>query len=126
MQVKGGECGIILKKDAVPRRCPEPNWGHGAKRAILTKWARDGLASGEYEFAKLSPWASRPHMVQKTKRGSAKTGDDFGVRVIGDFVATNGETQKKQACAPNIPYQIERAAGRRAYWYTDGWQQYKG
>jgi hypothetical protein len=31
-----------------------------------------------------------------------------------------------QANQPNVQFYLERAAGRKAYWYTDGYNQFKG
>ena len=110
----------------VPRRCPDSIWGHGAYRAINKKWARDGLQSGEYEHAPQCEWASRPHNVQKTKRGSAKSDPDFDVQNVGDFVYINPQCVRLQSNTPNVSYYLERASGKKAYWYSDGFQQFKG
>jgi hypothetical protein len=56
LPVAGGGVCIKLKDDAVPQRCPEPKWGYGPKRTILEKWAREKLASGEFEPAPQSEW----------------------------------------------------------------------
>ena len=85
--VAGGKVSIRLKPNAVPQRCPEPKWGHGPKREILEQWARDKLATGEFEVCPEPPeWGSRPTIAQKTKRGSAKSDDDFDIRICGDYV----------------------------------------
>ena len=121
---RGGAVHIRLKADAKPRRCPEPVWGHGAKRRVLTKWAEEKLATGEFVPCPECEWASRPHIALKPKRGSAKDADDFDIRVCGDYVYVNSQTVKLQANAPNVPYQLEKAAGKRRYWYTDQDRQY--
>jgi hypothetical protein len=95
--VKGEEVKIRLKPDAKPKRCPEPNWGHGAKRRILTEWAEEKLKSGEFEHCPQSKWASRPHIALKLKRGSAKDANDFDIRVCGDYVYVNSQTERLQA-----------------------------
>ena len=115
LPVLGGKCGTELKLDMVPRRCPEPIWGHGAYRAINEKWAREGLQSEEYEHAPQCEWASRPHNVQKTKRGSAKSDPDFDVRNVGDFVYINSQCVRLQSNTPNVSYYLERASGKKAY-----------
>ena len=126
LAVSGGEVHITLKDNCVPQRCPEPKWGHGPKRAILEKWAREKLASGEFEPAPRSQWGSRPTIAQKTKRGSAKADDDFDIRICGDYVRTNSQCVRLIANQPTIPFQLERGRGHRRYWSTDGRQQYKG
>ena len=126
LPVAGGVVRIKLKDNYVPQRCPEPKWGHGAKRAILEKWAREKLASGEFEPAPQSEFGSRPTIAQKTKRGSAKDDDDFDIRVCGDYVRVNSQCVRLIANQPTIPYQIERGRGHKRYWSTDGRQQYKG
>ena len=83
---------IELKPDAKPRLCPEPTWGHGAKRAILTEWAEGKLKSGEFEFRPDGRWASRPHEVEKRKRGSPKDSNDYDIRVCGDYVYVNSQS----------------------------------
>ena len=123
-RAKGETVTIKLKDDAKPQRCPEPTWGHGAKRDVLTKWAKEKLATGEFIHCPESQWASRPHIALKPKRGSAKDADDFDVRVCGDYVYLNSQTKSLQANAPNVPYQLEKAAGKRRYWYTDQDRQY--
>ena len=70
--------------------------------------------------------ASRPHIAMKTIRGSAKDSDVFNIRVCGDYVYVNSLTVPLQANAPDVPYQIQKAAGSAAYWYTDGDAQYNG
>ena len=122
--VKGEEVKIRLKPDAKPKRCPEPNWGHGAKRRILTEWAEEKLKSGEFEHCPQSKWASRPHIALKPKRGSAKDANDFDIRMCGDYVYVNSQTERLQANALNVKYQIEKASGKRLYWYTDQDRQY--
>ena len=67
LPVSGGEVSIKLKDNYVPQRCPEPKWGHGPKRLILEKWAREKIKSGEFEPAPRSEWGSRPTIAQKTK-----------------------------------------------------------
>ena len=88
----------------MPQRCPEPKWGHGPKRAILEKWAREKLASGEYEPAPRSQWGSRPTIAQKIKRGSTKADDDFDFRICGDYVRTNSQCVRLIANQPTIPF----------------------
>ena len=122
--VNGPQVKIKLKDDAKPRRCPEPIWGHGAKRAVLTEWAKEALRTGEFEHCPESEWASRPHEVMKRKRGSAKTDTDYDIRVCGDYVYVNDQCVRLQANAPNTRYLLEKAAGHHAYWYTDMWRQY--
>ena len=77
-----------------------------------------------FEFCPESEWASRPHIALKPKRGSARDADDFDIRVCGDYVYVNSQTKRLQANAPNVPYQLELAAGKRRYWYTDQDRQY--
>ena len=91
------------------------------------KWAHEGLASKEWKPAPQCQWASRPHNVQKTKRGSAKSDPDFGVRNVGDYVYVNSQCKRMQANQPNnVQFYLERVAGRRVYWYTDRYNQFKG
>ena len=124
LPVKGGTCRIDLKPDAKFKRCPEPNWGHGPLRHILTRWAEKQLRSGMFVPAPEARCASRPHIAMKTIRGHAKDSDVFDIRVCGDYVYVNSLTVPLQANAPDVPYQIQKAAGNAAYWYTDGDAQY--
>ena len=126
LAVKGGLCRIELKPGARFRRCPEPNWGHGPLRHILTRWAEKQLRSGMFVPAPEARCASRPHIAMKTIRGQPKDSDTFDVRVCGDYVFVNSLTVPLQANAPDVPYQIQKAAGMAAYWYTDGDAQYNG
>ena len=126
LPVKGGTCRIDLKPDAKFKRCPEPNWGHGPLRHILTRWAEKQLRSGMFVPAPEARCASRPHIAMKTIRGHAKDSDVFDIRVCGDYVYVNSLTVPLQANAPDVPYQIQKAAGNAAYWYTDGDAQYNG
>ena len=64
---KGKPVDIKMKPDAKPRRCPEPVWGHGAKRRILTEWATEKLRTGEFVHCPKGGWASRTHIALKTK-----------------------------------------------------------
>ena len=70
----------------------------------MAQWATEGLESGEWEFAPHSKWASYPHIALKVKRGSANDADDFGIRLVGDYVSVNEETEPLQANAPNAPF----------------------
>ena len=51
LPVRGGVMKIGLKESIVPKRCPEPNWGHGPKRKILERWMDEKLRSGEFKLA---------------------------------------------------------------------------
>ena len=126
LAVAGGMVSIKLKPNYRPVRCPEPRWGHGPKRQILEKWAREKLASGEFVPAEQGEFGSRPTIAQKTKRGSTKDDDDFDIRVCGDYVMVNSQCVRLVANQPTIPYQIERGRGHKRYWSADGRQQYKG
>lgn len=121
--VNGPKVKIKLKETAKARRCPTSVWGHGAKRAVLTEWAKDVLRTREFEHCPESEWASRPHEVMKRKRGSAKTDNDYDIRVCGDYVYVNDQCVRLQANAPNTRYLLEKAAEHHAYWYTDMWRQ---
>ena len=66
------------------------------------------------------------HCVEADAGEPEKDATDFGIRVCGDYVEVNKCTVRLQANAPNVPFQIERASGRHAYWYTDGFKQYNG
>jgi hypothetical protein len=48
----------------------------------------------------------------------------FDIRVCGDYVYVNSQTERLQANAPNEKYQIEKASGKRLHWYTDQDRQY--
>ena len=126
LAVVGGVVDIKLKPNYKAVRCPEPRWGHGPKRHILEKWAREKLASGEFIPAEQGEFGSRPTIAQKTKRGSTKDDDDFDIRVCGDYVQVNAQCVRLIANQPTIPYQIERGRGHLRYWSADGRQQYKG
>ena len=126
LPVKDAIVHIDLKADARPRRCAEPEWGHGPKKNVMTKWATEKLKIGEFEHAPESQWASRPHIVMKVKRGSTKESDDFGIRVCGDYVYVNSQCKRLQPNAPSARAALDRAKGHMAYWYTDGDRQYNG
>ena len=126
LAVAGGLVHLGLKSDAKARRCPEPEWGQGAKRRIMEKWADDKLATGEFEHAPQLRWASRPHIAMKRKRGAAQDDDDFGIRVCGDSVYVNSQCVRLQPNAPSARAALDRAKGKHAYWYTDGDRQYNG
>ena len=126
LRVKDAVAVIELKPDARPRRCPEPEWGHGAKLKVMTRWATEVLESGLFEHAPESRWASRPHIVMKVKRGKTKQSDDFGIRVCGDYVYVNSQCVRLQPNAPSARAALDRAKGHMAYWYTDGDRQYWG
>ena len=126
LPVKNAIVHIDLKADARPRRCAEPEWGHGPKKNVMTKWATEKLKIGEFEHAPESQWASRPHIVMKVKRGSTKESDDFGIRVCGDYVYVNSQCKRLQPNAPSARAALDRAKGHMAYWYTDGDRQYNG
>ena len=91
LAVRGGETRIKLKEGARPKKCPEPRWGHGPLRDILTAWALKQIASGMFEFAPESEWASRIHIAKKVKRGAEQDDESFGIRVCGDYVQCNPE-----------------------------------
>ena len=105
LAVAGGTYSIKLKSGAKPYRCPEPTWGHGAKRDILTRWAKEVLANGMFVHCPHtgSRWASRIHIALKAKRGSPKDSDDFGIRICGDYKGVNDQCQRLVANAPNVP-----------------------
>ena len=126
LQVKWPLHKIQLKEGAKPRRVPEPVWGHGSYRNVMTKWARNALASGQFEHCTFTQCASRPHIANKKKRGSTKDAADHGIRVCGDYSPLNKECIPMQANAPNVHWMIERAAGHAAYWYMDGEMMYNG
>ena len=126
MRVTGEAVRINLKDNARPKRCPQPKWGYGAKRDILTKWAKQQIACGMFEPAVASPWASRPHIAHKAIRGTSKDDDVFDVRIVGDYVYVNSQIERLQPCGPDAMSQIRHASGHQAYWYTDGDQQYQG
>ena len=46
--------------------------------------------------------------------------------MCGDYVYCNSQCVPLQANAPDVPSQINRAAGGAAFWYTDGHSQYNG
>ena len=126
MQVKVDPVKIKLKPNAKPRRCPQPKWGYGAKANVLTKWAKQNVACGMFEHARDSPWASRPHIAHKAIRGTSKDDDVFDIRIVGDYVYVNSQIQRGQPNGNDAISQIRHAAGKHAYWYTDGDQQYQG
>ena len=126
MRVNGPPVRINLKDDAYPKRCPQPKWGYGAKRDILTKWAKQQIACGMFEHAIASPWASRPHIAHKAIRGTSKDDDVFDVRIVGDYVYVNSQIKRLQPNGPDAMSQVRHASGHHAYWYTDGDQQYQG
>ena len=122
---------IRLRKDAKHRRCPEPKWGHGALRHVLTKWARAQLAraqlaNGSFVMCPKARFCSRPHIVKKVVRGATKEADTYKIRICGDYVYVNSQCESLQANAPDVPHSIEKAAGSPAFWYTDGDNQYNG
>jgi len=97
-----------------------PKWGYGAKCNVLTRWARKMLDCGMFEYAPASVWASRPHITHKMIRRTSKDDNLFDVWIVGDYVYVNSQIEK---CNPNNPdamSQIRHAAGKHAYWYTDG------
>ena len=126
MAVKVDPVKIRLKPNARPKRCPQPKWGYGAKMNVMTKWAKQQLKSGMFEHARDSPWASRPHIAHKAIRGTSKDDDVFDVRIVGDYVYVNSQIQRGQPNNNDAHSQILHAAGKHAYWYTDGDQQYQG
>ena len=48
------------------------------------------------------------------------------MRIVGDYVYVNSQLEKAQPCGPHTMDQIRHAGGHRAYWHTDGDQQYQG
>ena len=46
--------------------------------------------------------------------------------MVTDANNVNEQCVPMQANLPNVPFQIERASGKPAYWYTDGDAQYNG
>ena len=126
LRVNGDSVRINLKDNAHPKRCPQPKWGYGAKRDILTKWAKQQIACGMFEHAVASPWASRPHIAHKAIRGTSKEDDVFDIRIVGDYVYVNSQIERLQPCGPDAMSQVQHASGHHAYWYTDGDQQYQG
>ena len=117
---------IRLRKDAKHRRCPEPKWGHGALRHVLTKWARTQLANGSFVMCPKARYGSRPHIVKKDARGATKDAPIVKVRICGDYVYVNSQCESLQSNAPNVPHAVEKASGKPAFWYTDGDNQYNG
>lgn len=50
--VEGDPVKLRFKSNAASKRCPQPKWGYGAKRNILTKWARQQVRCGTIEPAR--------------------------------------------------------------------------
>ena len=59
LKIKGDDVKLNFKPNVTYKRCPQPHWGYGAKRNIMTTWARKMLECGMFEHAPDSPWASR-------------------------------------------------------------------
>ena len=109
---------LRFKSGIKPVCVPEPKWT-AAQAEIITKWALDGLASGQLEKSK-SPWASRPHVVKKPPPGVHPDDADIKdckLRVCGDYRAVNECFEK---ISPNLPLgtdELKRTAGYR--WYIE-------
>ena len=52
--------------------------------------------------------------------------DVFNIHIIEDYIYIDSQLEKAQPCGPHTMAQIRHARGHRAYWYTDGDQQYQG
>ena len=126
LEVTSDPIRFHLRPNAVTKRCPQPILGHGAKAAILTKWARQQIQCGMFRQARDSPWASRPHIAHKTIRGTSNDADVFDIRIVGDYVYVNSQIVRLQPNGPHAMSQIRHAAGHHAYCFTDGDQQYQG
>ena len=117
---KGPPVELCFKADAKPVSVPEPKWTH-AYKAIITKWAEDGLRSGALEPSK-SAWASRPHIVKKAPAGVHPDDADIAdckLRVTGDYRQVNNHFQK---IVPNLPTgtdELQRASGHLFYFESD-------
>ena len=103
LAVKSGETHIKLKADARPKKCPEPRWGNGPLRDILAAWALKQIASGMFEYAPESEWASRIHIAKKVARGATQDDESFGIRVCGDYQYSNSQCVPLQANSPDVP-----------------------
>ena len=109
---------LRFKPGVKPTCIPEPKWT-AAQAEVITKWALDGLASGQLEKSK-SPWASRPHVVKKPPPGVHPDDADIKdckLRVCGDYRAVNECFEK---ISPNLPLgtdELKRTAGHR--WYIE-------
>ena len=89
LKIKGDDVKLNFKPNVTYKRCPQPHWGYGAKRNIMTKWARKMLECGMFEHAPDSPWASRPHIAFKTNylsRDTSRESDVFDTQIVGDYV----------------------------------------
>ena len=81
------------------------------------------MASGEYELAPDSAWASRLHIARKPIQGEPKDGR-FGLRVCHDLVQVNKTQVRAVANYPATIVQIEQAAGHRVFISTDAHSQF--
>ena len=84
------------------------------------------LDCGMFEYALASVWASCPHIAHKAIHCTSKDDDIFDVRIVGDYVYVNSQIKKCNLNNPDAMSQIRHAAGKHAYWYTNGAQQYQG
>ena len=91
-------------------RCPE--WPAGsARRQVLEEWCEASLASGLIEPSPGSLWASRVLCVPKYAPDGIRDGAIDSIRVVGDFVAANGTTQRIVPVGQHVHLELARVAG---------------
>jgi len=114
--MKGGAHRLQFKEGIKPVHCKKPNWGINQKRYLLA-WAEELYQWGILESAKLSKWASRPHLAPKLHPTGAE--ELMKIRACGAYGMVNDLLEKLPPNNPSIHDFLLQAGDGVLFWQFD-------